>query len=171
MEFGCTSYMVTPAQQLWIQSLHWVEKCDLLFGLLQFMSLLAFGTLKHLNSKDNSHHKNERSIPSIFLSFVVEVPILLCVVIKPTARTHLPWWVWDRQDDNGSLLKAQAHFSPWHYYLPSSLGQWQNLLSCATCQCEEALGKRLMPECRSWPASAPPWVLKLNNNICHILFA
>lgn len=163
--------MVTPAQQLWIQSLHWTEKCDLLFGLLQFMSLLAFGSLKHLNSKDNSHHKNERTIPSMFFSFVVEVLALLHIVIKHPARTPLPWWVWEGQDGDCSLLKAQDHFSLWHCYLPCTLGQRHNLLSCATCQHEEALGERLTPEYKSWSASASPWVLKLNHNISHILFA
>lgn len=54
------------------------------------MSLLAFGSLKHLNKKDNSYHKNERSIPSMFLSFVFEVLILLYIVIKHAARTPLP---------------------------------------------------------------------------------
>lgn len=162
---------VTPAQQLWIQSLHRMEECDLLFGLLQFMSQLASGSLKHFSSKDISHHKNERSVPSMFLSFVAEGLILLYIVINPAARAPLPWWAWDGQDDSGSLFKAQAHFSPWHHYLPCSSGQWQNLLSCATHRCEEALGKRLRPECRSWLALASPWVIKLNHSIYHTLFA
>lgn len=102
------------------------RKCDLLFGLLKVMSLLAFGSLKHLNRKDNSHHKNERSIPNMFLSFVGEVLILLYIVIKHAARTPLPWWVWDGRNDDGSLPKAEAHFSPWHCYLPCSFGQWHN---------------------------------------------
>lgn len=123
------------------------RKCDLLFGLLKFMSLLAFGSLKHLNKKDNSYHKNERNIPSMFLSFVFEVLILLYIVIKHAARTPLPWWVWDRWDNDGSLLKAQAHFSVRHYYQPCCLGQCHNC-----CPVPPASVKRLWA--RDWHQSA-----------------
>lgn len=43
--------MVTPEQQLQILTLRWTEECDLLFGLLQFMSLLAFSSFKYLIRK------------------------------------------------------------------------------------------------------------------------
>lgn len=124
--------MVTPAQQVMNSATHWTEKSDLLFGLLQFMSLLPFDPLTHLNGKDNSHHKNERSVPILFLFFVAEVLGLLYIGINHPDKTPLPWRVWEGRDGGCSLHKAQAHFSHfWELPLCSSCG----VTSCDVTTC------------------------------------
>lgn len=62
------------------------------------MVVLDFVSLMHLNSKDNSYHKNERIVPVLFLFFIAEVLSLLCNGINDPAKDHLPRGVWEGQD-------------------------------------------------------------------------
>lgn len=54
------------------------------------MSLFALGSLMHLNSKDNSHYRNYRSVPILFLFFVAEVLRHFHTKVNHPAKSPLP---------------------------------------------------------------------------------
>lgn len=131
------------------------------------MSLVAFSSLMHLNSKDNSHRKNERSVFVLFLFFVARFSVfsILGSIILP--KFHCLNESGKGRMSNVPCLRHKLispAFESFHFvvnveslavmlYLPYFLGQRNNLLTCASCQREETLGKRLTQECRSWQAS------------------
>lgn len=180
MGFVCTSWHDYPSTAVTNSATSLNSESHPFFGLLWFMSLLPFSSLTNLNSKDNSHHNNERKVPILFLFFGAEVLSLHYIEFNHPAKTLLPWCVWGGQNVDCSLLKAQAHFS--HFW---ELGSgWGVHCTCPTPQdrgttcwaVPAASGKRLWA--RDWRRSAEPgrlqhlsWLLKHNHDISCISLA